>query len=209
MRFFVLGANGRTGSEIVGLSLKRGHQVTACVRSPEKITITSGGLTVIKGSPEDVEAMSRAMKGHDAVFSAFGPRPGEVFASRKKRSWTMEGFAVKTISAMEKAGVKRLVLFSSGGLFPGGSFAASLLGGLAHNHMEDLKRMEHAVIQSRLEWTVARPAWLGKSPDERYRAQTNALPPPALKMSFRAPARFMIDAVEGGLYKKEVVGLGA
>src|SRR5512140_3159554 len=74
MRFFILGANGRTGSELIDLSLARGHQLTAFVRSPEKITRQDGRLRVVKGDPHDPEAMARAMKGHDAVLSALGPK---------------------------------------------------------------------------------------------------------------------------------------
>ena len=44
MRLFILGANGKTGSEIMDLALKHGHQVTAFVRSPEKIGIKNKRL---------------------------------------------------------------------------------------------------------------------------------------------------------------------
>src|SRR5437879_2899477 len=37
MRLFVLGATGRTGKEILELALARGHEVTAFVRSPQKL----------------------------------------------------------------------------------------------------------------------------------------------------------------------------
>jgi putative NADH-flavin reductase len=58
MRLFILGANGRTGTELVDLALKQGHQVTAFVRSPEKLAIVDTRLHVIKGSLGDVEGMS-------------------------------------------------------------------------------------------------------------------------------------------------------
>ena len=38
MRLFILGATGKTGTQIVDVALARGHQVTAFVRSPAKIT---------------------------------------------------------------------------------------------------------------------------------------------------------------------------
>ena len=37
MKLFVIGATGRTGKEIAQQALARGHQVTAFVRSPDKI----------------------------------------------------------------------------------------------------------------------------------------------------------------------------
>jgi putative NADH-flavin reductase len=208
MRLFILGANGNTGSEIMDLALKQGHQVTAFVRSPEKITIKNKKLKIIQGSLEDVERMSRAMKGQAAVFSALGPKPGEIFTALNKRSWTMEKSAINTLLAMKKAKVKKLVLFSSSGLFPGQNLMVKLLSAMAHNHMEDLKRMEKAVVQSPSDWTIVRPNWLEKGANINYRAQKNALPLKPLKMSFRALAQFMLDTVEKGLYQRQIVGLG-
>ena len=208
MRLFILGANGRTGTELVDLALKQGHQVTAFVRSPEKLAIVDTRLHVIKGSLGDVEGMSQAMQGQDAVFSTLGPKPGEVFTALEKRAWTMEKLASNALSAMQAAKVERVVVFSSAGLFPGQNLFVKLLRALAHNHMEDLRRMEKAVTESPLSWTIARPTWLAKSPDENYRAQIGALPPGAAKLSFRALARFMLDAVEKGLYQRQILGLG-
>jgi putative NADH-flavin reductase len=208
MRLFILGANGNTGSEIMDLALKQGRQVTAFVRSPEKITIKNKKLKVIKGSLEDIDGMSRAMKGQAAVFSALGPKPGEIFTALDKRSWTMEKSAINTLLAMKKAKVKKLVLFSSSGLFPGQNLLVKLLSAMAHNHMKDLKRMEKAVAQSPLDWTIVRPNWLEKGEDIDFRAQINALPSKSLKMSFRALAKFMLDTVEEGLYRRQIVGLG-
>jgi putative NADH-flavin reductase len=38
MRLLILGANGKTGTQLVDLALARGHEVTAFVRSPAKVT---------------------------------------------------------------------------------------------------------------------------------------------------------------------------
>jgi putative NADH-flavin reductase len=208
MRLFILGANGNTGSEIVDLALKQGHQVTAFVRSPEKIASVDKRLKIIRGNPEDVAGMAKAMKGQNAVLSALGPKPGEVFTALKKRSWTMEKSAINTLEAMKKAKVKKLVVFSSAGLFQGQNLFVRFLSALAHNHMEDLKRMEKAVAESPSNWTIVRPNWLAKGQDEKYRAKIDALPADSLKLSFRALAKFMLDTIEKGHYKRQIVGLG-
>jgi putative NADH-flavin reductase len=207
MRFFILGATGNTGKEIMDLALKQGHQVTAFARSPEKITLMDKGLTVIQGSPDDIEGMSKAMNGQDAVFSALGPKPSEIFTDLKKRSWTMEKYTTHILLAMEKAKVKKLVIYSSAGLFPGQNLFVKFLSALAHNHMTDLKGMEKVVTESPLDWTIARPFYLVKGADEQYRAQKGAIPPGALKMTFRALAKFMLDTAEVGLYQKQIFGL--
>jgi putative NADH-flavin reductase len=208
MRLFIIGATGKTGTELLDLALKNGHQVTVFVRSPGKILPAGKRLKVIAGSPEDIQGMAKAMKGQHAVFSTLGPKPSEVFTSLKKRTWTMEKFTANILLAMKKAKVKKLVLFSTAGLFTSQNLFVKFLSALAHNHMEDLKRMEKTVTQSPLNWTIARPNWLIPGTDEGYRAQKDALPSEALKMTFRALAKFMLDTVEKGLYKKQILGLG-
>src|ERR1043166_4671405 len=99
MRCFVLGATGKTGSALVESALKDGHSVTAFVRSPGKVAEGRAGLSVIKGSPGDVDAMARAMAGHDAVFSLLAPRMREILSSPKKRSWTMASHAPHNLHA--------------------------------------------------------------------------------------------------------------
>ena len=46
MKLFVIGANGRTGTEILDLAGARGHEVTAFVRSPAKLTLQDARLRV-------------------------------------------------------------------------------------------------------------------------------------------------------------------
>src|SRR5207244_9127462 len=79
MRLFILGANGKTGTQLVDLALARNHQVTAFVRSPEKITRRHPNLQVLHGDPRNVHEMARVLPGHDAVLSALGVRPPQAF----------------------------------------------------------------------------------------------------------------------------------
>ena len=46
MKIVLLGATGLTGQEALSQALKAGHEVTAVVRSPEKITIQNDNLKV-------------------------------------------------------------------------------------------------------------------------------------------------------------------
>ena len=125
MRCFILGATGKTGTQLLDLALQNGHSVTAFVRSPQKLPRDRPGLTVIQGSPADVPALAQAMAGHDAVFSALAPRIGETLRAPSNRAWTMAGYAANIVQAMKQAGVKRLLAFSSAGLSQG---RASLCG---------------------------------------------------------------------------------
>jgi len=100
MKLFVLGATGRTGSEIVELALARGHEVTAFVRSPQKLS-PAGSLTIVRGDPRDPATMAAALPGHEAVLSAIGPPPREAL----RPSTLLTDCARATVEAMTASGV--------------------------------------------------------------------------------------------------------
>ena len=79
MKVFVIGANGHTGSQVIDLALARGHEVTAFVRSPEKIKRQHPLLKVLRGDPHNVDELASALKGQDVVVSALGVRPPKAF----------------------------------------------------------------------------------------------------------------------------------
>lgn len=55
MKIFLLGATGGTGGAVLEQGLARGHQITALVRSPEKITIRNPSLVVHGGNVTSAE----------------------------------------------------------------------------------------------------------------------------------------------------------
>jgi putative NADH-flavin reductase len=193
---------------LLDLALQNGHSVTAFVRSPQKLPPDRPGLTVIQGSPADVPALSQAMAGHDVVFSALAPPIGEVLSSPAKRAWTMAGYAANIVRAMEQAGVKRLLAFSSAGLFPGQSLLVRMLSFPARHHLADLKAMEQTYQASSLEWTLLRPNWMGAGKSEAYRVAVGALPEACKAMHFRGLAKFMLDAAVDGSHRRELLGIG-
>jgi putative NADH-flavin reductase len=205
MRLFVLGATGRTGIELLDLALPR-HEVTAFVRSPAKISRRDAGLKVVEGDVCDADALAARLAGHDAVISALGPTPGRaVFGTT-----LMHESAQSTLSAMNTAGVRRLLVVSSALLFSGGGLAVAFFRTLIGPHVRDSTRMEELVAKSGLDWTIARPPRLVMTRDEGYRAEEGRFPGGLnvrAAMSWRAVAAFLLDAVEGNLYARRVVGL--
>jgi putative NADH-flavin reductase len=205
MRLFVLGATGRTGVELLDLALAR-HQVTAFVRSPEKITRRDPGLTIVKGDVHRPEEVATALAGHDAVISALGPAPRQAIFG----TTLMQDSATSTLRAMQTAGVRRFLVVSSALLFPGGGPGVGFFRALINHHIRDSKRMEDLVTESELEWTIARPPRLVMTREESYRAEEGRLPgrlTVAASISWRAVAAFLLDAVERHLYARRVVGL--
>src|SRR5262245_28987687 len=114
MRLLILGANGKTGTQLVDLALAHGHQITAFVRSPAKITRRHPLLDVRRGDPRSVDELASALPGHDGVLSALGVPPRQAFRPHA----LVQDCAASTVAAMTRAGVNRLVLISAAVLFP-------------------------------------------------------------------------------------------
>jgi putative NADH-flavin reductase len=104
MRIAIIGASGYIGSFIRDEALARGHQVTAIVRHPEKITVQNPHLTVVKADilKDKVEEL---VKGHDVVISAYSPgRSGPDIYNEHIKG------AKAIISGVKKSRIKRLLV---------------------------------------------------------------------------------------------------
>jgi putative NADH-flavin reductase len=193
-RLFVLGATGHTGAQVLDLALARGHQVTAFVRSPQKIARRHEALTIVPGDPLRADEMAGALAGHDAVVSVLGLPPREAL----RPSMRMAEFAAGTVAAMSTARVPRLAILSAAVLFPGRGLQIAFFRWFLRHHARDLVAME----------AVVRPGRLFQSSDAGYRTAPDALVAGApLSMSFRAVAAFLVDCIERGAHAREIVGL--
>ena len=199
MKLFVIGATGRTGQEIVRQALARNHHVTAFVRSPESIRLKNERLTVLKGNAMDENELFRAMQNHDAVVSTLGPR--EVF----KLSSMLHDSALATTRAMNRSGVKRLVVLSAAAHFPG--ILNRIASFIMRNHMRDSLAMEAIVQASGLDWTIARPPRLTQEGYTTYRSREDAAPRMGFSLSRKAVAAFMLDAIEQKKHFHKIVGI--
>lgn len=72
MNIALIGATGFVGAAVLATLLERGHRVTALVRDAARLA-PQPGLTVTVADAYDVDAVAGAVRGHDAVISAFNP----------------------------------------------------------------------------------------------------------------------------------------
>ena len=74
LKVVVFGATGGTGLELCRQAAEAGHNVTAYVRSPEKLTVKHPNLVCVKGTLEDAAAVEAVVREKDAVLVALGGR---------------------------------------------------------------------------------------------------------------------------------------
>jgi len=203
MKLFVLGATGHTGLHIVDIALSRSHEVTAFARSPEKIAIRDPNLKVVAGNPLDVNQLTQALGGHDAILSSIGVRPPQAFRPHS----TVQECAASTMAAMTRTGVNRFVFVSAAVLFPIRGLRYAFFRWMLQHISRDLGTAEEIVRATSFDWTIVLPPRLTNRGNAGYRLARNALPEMGNVATFRALATFMIDAAERHSHIREVVGL--
>jgi len=175
MKITIFAASGGIGGQLLQQALAAGHDVTAVVRNPKKLSTPGRVVTADLASP-DPAALRSAVKGADAVLSGLGARS----ASENGVAW--RGTRA-ILEAMEDTGARRIVVVSAAPIgtvpSPGqpnppkhdtgdGFFMRTLFSPLIkrvlRNHFADLARMEDVLRESSLDWTVVRPPRLTNGP---------------------------------------------
>jgi putative NADH-flavin reductase len=207
MNLLVIGATGGTGRELVKQALQQGHSVTAFVRNPEKLALTHPTLRIAKGDVTDYSSLENSVVGHNAVLCALGTK---VIGKNTIQS---QG-ARNIVLAMEKNGVRRLVLESS--LDVGDSkgqlgffFAHVIRPTLLRNIFKDKELQEQIVRESPLDWIIVRPAMLTNG--ERTGKYRAGFPPTdhniTRKISRADVADFMLKQATESTYLRQTPGL--
>jgi putative NADH-flavin reductase len=109
MHIALIGATGFVGSAVLAELLQRGHTVTALVRDPAKAALPPA-VNTIAADAYDADSVATAVRGTDAVISAFNP------------GWTAPDLYDKFLNGsaaiergVEAAGVKRLLVVGGAG----------------------------------------------------------------------------------------------
>jgi putative NADH-flavin reductase len=181
MKLTIVAATGGVGRELLGQALAAGHDVTAVVRSPDKLpgeVRAAGKARIVTAdmAAADPGALESATAGADAVLSGLGPRSGSDagIASQGTRA---------IIAAMRATGVRRIVVVSAAPVGtvasarrprpprhdPGDGFFMRYLGSpfarTAFGKVyADLAAMEDMLADSGLAWTAVRPPRLTSKP---------------------------------------------
>lgn len=109
MKIALIGATGFVGSAVLNELLSRGHAVTALARHPEKFAARDG-LAVVRADVLDAAQVAAAVRGQDAIVSAYNPGWSE------PRIYDLFGQGYDAIlSGARQAGVKRLLAVGGAG----------------------------------------------------------------------------------------------
>jgi len=171
----VFAATGGIGRQVLEQAVAAGHDVTAVVRNPKKLSPGVRAVAADLAAP-DPAVLESAVRGADAVISALGPRS----ASEAGVAW--QGTRA-IVQAMKATGVRRIVVVSAAPIGtvpspghpkppkhdPGDGFFmrklfSPLIKAMLRRHYDDLARMEDVLRDSGLDWTIVRPPRLTDKP---------------------------------------------
>jgi putative NADH-flavin reductase len=204
MRLIIFGSTGSVGRLLVEQALQDNHLVTAFLRDPAKLTITHSNLNVIRGDVLNYQSVEKAMKDQDVVLCTLG--------AGSKGNVRAEGTR-NIIQAMEYNGVKRLICQST--LGAGNSrgnlnffWKHIMFGMLLKQAYKDHELQENYVTQSKLDWTIVRPAAFTNG--RRTGNYHHGFPPHekglTLKISRADVADFILKQVTQNTYLRKTPG---
>lgn len=207
MRVLIMGPTGGTGLELVEQALQEGHEVTAFARRPETLKLRHANLRVQQGDILDSASLQPAVQDQEAVLSALGVR------MIGKNTILSEG-TQNLIEAMEKAGVKRLIVESSLGIGDsrgqlGGWYNRVMIPLFLKDVFDEKETQESLVRSSRLEWVIVRPAILTNGPRTgRYKAGFGPTDNSIRRRIARADvAEFMLKQLSSNTFLGKTPGL--
>jgi putative NADH-flavin reductase len=196
VKLIVFGANGGVGRCLIDQGLKRGHEVTAAVRT--RPGDARHGVRRVLCDVMDAAAVQAAIAGHDAVFCAVG--------IRKTGPIALYSTAARNIvAAMQMANIRRLVFLSNFGALnePGVGLRQSMLLFLIARVLRQTLIDHRAALDvmgaSDLDWTAVRAMALSNGRlTGTYRLALDGLPEGGTQIARADVAHFMLDAMEHG-----------
>ncbi len=197
MKITLLGATGKTGQLLVNDAIAAGHEVTALVRTKDKLSARKG-LTIIEGSAVNPSHVAKASNGTDVIVSTLGSTKAGLMVPAVKA----------VIEASKTTGVNRFVLMSSvltradqqGTMM---KLISSMMKAMVNDKIES----EELLRSSGLDWTIVYAATLNGSDRHTVRV-ISAVEKLGMKhkISRASVAKFIVDEIAQGKYsKKEVV----
>ena len=177
----VLGASGQIARYAIPMLAAQGDTLTLFARNAAKVDAPEGAR-VIEGDVLDAAALGAALQGQDVVYANLG---GEIVAQ-----------AEALVSALDAAGVKRLIFIVSLGIYhelpePFEAWNQQMIG----DALVDYRKAADVIEASDLDYTIIRPAWLTNNDETDYELTQRDEQFKGTEVSRKAVAAFIASVV--------------
>jgi putative NADH-flavin reductase len=175
MRLVIFGPTGGTGRRLVERAIAEGHEVTAFVRNPSRMSARHRRLRVVVGDASDAGKVREAVAGNEAVISVLGSRqPSNPLHPRRPGDphGPVSVGSANIIAAMKEHGLRRFVCQTAWGVgeskqdpgFAGAFFMKVLVPPLLRDEYAEKEAQEKLLRKSDLDWIIVRPMILTNGP---------------------------------------------
>jgi putative NADH-flavin reductase len=220
MRVVIFGPTGGTGRRLVERAIAEGHEVTAFVRNPSRMSARHERLEVVVGDAFDPGQVREAVAGNEAGISVLGSRqPSNPLLPRRPGDPHGVGSAgaANIVAAMEEHGLRRFVCQTAWGVgeskedagLAGAFFMNVLVPPLLRDEYADKEAQEKIVRESDLEWIIVRPMILTNGPwTNDYRARVDLKPGRRPYISRADVADFLIRQLVDNTFVRDTPAIG-
>lgn len=195
MRLTIFGATGILGTALLEEALAQKHDVTALVRSPEKVSAHSGHVNMVVGNYLDRDVRAQALEGAEAVLSTIGPP-----MKRASNNGEYARAMTELIGQMQGVGVERIIAVGGAGLRLGDenmglprTFMRLMLRLMGGKGYWDKEREHNALCASQLNWTIIRPPQIAPASGKLVASQDG---PAAFKADPTQLAQYMVACLK-------------
>ncbi len=186
----ILGANGGLAQTVIPVLLENPElTLTLVSRNIRRLQIFANErVNVVQADVMDLPQLESLMQGQDVVYTNL--------------AGNLEAMAENIVQAMNRTNVKRLIWISSMGIY----------GETGEDHgaiLEPYRRSAQVVENSRLDYTIIRPAWFTDGHEIDYQLTRKGEPFQGRQVSKRSIAHLIAKLIERPEFSiRESLGIG-
>lgn len=186
----ILGANGGLAQTVIPVLLENPELILTLVsRNIRRLqTFANERVNVVQADVMDLPQLESLMQGQDLVYANL--------------AGNLEAMAENIVQAMNRTNVKRLIWISSMGIY----------GETGEDHgaiLEPYRRSAQVVENSRLDYTIIRPAWFTDGHEIDYQLTRKGEPFQGRQVSKRSIAHLIAKLIERPEFSiRESLGIG-
>lgn len=186
----ILGANGGLAQTVIPVLLENPELILTLVsRNIRRLqTFANERVNVVQADVMDLPQLESLMQGQDLVYANL--------------AGNLEAMAENIVQAMNRTNVKRLIWISSMGIY----------GETGEDHgaiLESYRRSAQVVENSRLDYTIIRPAWFTDGHEIDYQLTRKGEPFQGRQVSKRSIAHLIAKLIERPeISIRESLGIG-
>ncbi|PAW92309.1 NAD-dependent dehydratase [Mucilaginibacter sp. MD40] len=193
----ILGASGQVARLVTErLSENSSVYLTLYLRDASRLRSMEGErIRLVEGDILDEEKLQEAMKGQDIVYVNINGQEDSI--------------ARQTITAMQNAGVKRLIFIAAIGIYhevPGafGQWNEQMIGPI----LERYRKAASLIEASQLEYTILRPTWYTNKDEVDYTISQKGEPVKGTEISRKSVADLVVRLIKDPrLHVNESLGM--